>query len=429
MKTLRLSIAGLGVVGGGLLRLIAEDKRLARQGVHFEVTGVTARNRNAKRAVPIEDYPWFDDAVEMARADTTDVFVELMGGAEGPARAAVTAALEAGKDVVTANKALIATHGLELAEIAERTGAALRYEAAVGGGTPVIRGIRDGLGACQVETIAGILNGTCNFMLSRMAETGEPFDEVLAEAQRLGFAEADPSFDVGGIDAAHKLAILATLAFDSRVELDAVETTGIDGVAAEDLAEAAKLGMGIKLLATATVVDGRMALRVCPALIAATSPLARAQGPENVFIIDADPIGRVGFTGPGAGDMATAAAVAADLVTLARGATGPVYASPVDRLQNLAGDAATELVNAYYLRVPLKDQPGALAVIASTLGEHGVSIDTVAQRPRANGAQDLVITTHPCTAAMFSAAQGALPHAGPVAGPFSAFPIADASYF
>lgn len=429
MTTLRLSIAGLGTVGGGLLRLLEDDRRLTRQGATFEVTGVTARDRDAKRAVPIERYRWWDDAVAMARADSTDVFVELMGGSEGVALAAVTAALEAGKPVVTANKALIATHGAALAEIAERTGAALRYEAAVGAGTPVIRGLRDGLAACSVETIAGILNGTCNFILTRMAETGAPFADILKEAQDLGFAEADPSFDVGGVDAAHKLCILATLAFDSRVDLATVETTGIEGVSADDLAEAARLGMGIKLLATATIVEGEMALRVCPALIAATSPLARAQGPENVFIIDADPVGRVGFTGPGAGDMATAAAVAADLVTVARGATGSVYASPVGSLQTLSAGGAAALTNAYYLRVPLRDEPGALATIAQALGQHGVSVDTVAQRPREGGAQDLVITTHPCRADTFAAARTALEGASPIAGPFSAFPIADASYF
>jgi homoserine dehydrogenase len=429
LPSLRLAIAGLGTVGGGLLRLLKDDRRLGRQGASFEVTGVSARDRAAERAVPVDAYPWWDDPVAMARDEGSDVFVELIGGADGPAHDAVRAALEAGKPVVTANKALIATHGMALAELAERKGAALRYEAAVGGGTPVIRGLRDGLAACSVETIAGIVNGTCNFILTRMAETGAPFGDALREAQELGFAEADPSFDVGGIDAAHKLCILATLAFDSRVDLGDVATTGIEGVGAEDLAEAARIGMGIKLLAVATIVGGEMALRVCPALIAATSPLARAQGPENVFIIDAEPVGRVGFTGPGAGDGATAAAVAADLVTVARGATGAVFASPADRLQRLPAGGAAALVNAYYLRVPLRDEPGALAAIAGILGEHGVSIDTVAQRPREGGRQDLVITTHPCRADAFGQARNALSGASPIAGPFSAFPIADASYF
>ena len=429
MTTIKIGIAGLGTVGGGLLRLLADDARLSRQGARFEIIGVSARDRAADRAVPIAHHAWYDDPVALAKADGLDVFVELMGGADGVAVEASRAALERGLAVVTANKAMMAVHGPDLAEVAERTGGALRYEAAVGAGTPVIRGLRDGLAACAPQTIAGILNGTCNFVLSEMARTGAAYNDVVAEAQRLGFAEADPSLDVGGHDAAHKLAVLATLAFDARVDLADVETTGIEDVAAEDMAEAARLGHGIKLMATATLIEGRMALRVCPSLIAETSPLARAQGPENVFIIDADPVGRVGFTGPGAGDMATAAAVAADLVTVAKGATGPTYASPADALRTLPGDAAPDLVNAYYLRVPLRDEPGALALIAGALGAHGVSIDTVAQRPRDGGRQDLVITTHPCTARAFRAAHGALEGLAPVAGAPAALPIADASYF
>ena len=425
----RLGVAGLGTVGGGLLRLIADDARLGRLGVALSVTGVSARDRHRERDVSVDAYAWYDDPVALATAEETDVFVELMGGADGPALAATRAALSAGKPVVTANKAMIATHGAALARLAERSGAALRYEAAVGGGTPVIRGLRDGLSACAPQTIAGILNGTCNFILSQMAETGRPFADVLKEAQDLGFAEADPSFDVGGVDAAHKLAILATLAFDSEVALGDVATTGIEGVSADDLEEARRLGRGIKLLGVATLIEGRMALRVCPALIAATSPLARAQGPENVFIIDAEPVGRVGFTGPGAGADATAAAVAADLVTLARGATGPVFATQADRLRALPGDGAGALVNAYYLRVPLRDEPGALAAIASTLGAHGVSVDQVAQRPRGEDRQDLVVVTHPCRADTMARARAALADSDvPTAAP-AAFPIADASYF
>ena len=428
-RTRRLGVAGLGVVGGGLLRLITSDARLGRLGVSFEVTGVSARNRTRARDVAIDAYAWHDDPVGLAVSDETDVFVELMGGADGPALDATRAALEAGKPVVTANKAMIATHGADLARLAERTGAALRYEAAVGGGTPVIRGLRDGLSACAPQTIAGILNGTCNFILSQMNETRRPFTDVLKEAQALGFAEADPSFDVGGIDAAHKLAILATLAFDSEVSLDDVATTGIEDVAADDLDEARRLGHGIKLLGVATLIEGRMGLRVCPALIAETSPLARAQGPENVFIIDADPVGRVGFTGPGAGADATAAAVAADLVTLARGATGPVFATKADRLRRLPGDGAGALVNAYYLRLPLRDEPGALARVAVTLGEHAVSVNQIAQRDRGEGRQDLVIVTHLVRADVMARAREALARDERLAGAPSVFPVADGSYF
>ena len=425
----RLGVAGLGTVGGGLLRLLADDARLGRLGVGFQVTGVSARNRTRARPVDTSGFTWHDDPVALATAPDTDVFVELMGGADGPALDATRAALAAGKPVVTANKAMIATHGPDLARLAEANGAALRYEAAVGGGTPVIRGLRDGLSACATQTIAGVLNGTCNFILTQMAETGRPFADVLKEAQDLGFAEADPSFDVGGIDAAHKLAILATLAFDSEVALGDVATTGITDVSADDLAEAHRLGRGIKLLGVATLVEGRMALRVGPALIAATSPLARAQGPENVFIIDADPVGRVGFTGPGAGADATAAAVAADLVTLARGATGPVFATSAERLRTLPGDGAGALVNAYYLRVPLRDEPGALARVAGLLGRHGVSLDQVAQRARGEERQDLVVVTHRCRADTMAAARADLAGDATLAGAPAIFPIADDSYF
>lgn len=394
MKPIKVSIAGLGVVGSGVIGLLQEDRRFTRQGLKFEIVGVSARNRQRQRAVEIDPYRWFDDPVEMASDPETDIFVELMGGSDGPAKVAVMAALEAGKPVVTANKALIAEHGAELAALAEKNNAPLCFEAAVAGGTPVVSGIRVGIGACTVNRVSGILNGTCNYILSTMASTGASFEDVLLEAQKAGFAEADPSFDVDGIDAAHKLAILASLAFDAAIPMSMIETHGIRKISQNDISAAQGLGMAIKLLAQAFRENDTVGLRVTPALIPFEHSFAQAQGSQNAVVVEADPVGRIGFSGPGAGAGATASAVAADLCQVARGAVGPVFASPVGSLQSLGMIPADRLQTPYFIRLSLSDTPGAMAKVAQALADQAISIESMTQPPSHHDAASVVIVTH-----------------------------------
>lgn len=409
MSTIKVGIAGLGVVGTGLLSLLVEDRRFTRLGLDFAIGGVSARNRQRDRGIAIDRYHWEDDPVALATHPETDIFVELIGGADGPAKAAVTAALEAGKPVVTANKALIAEHGPMLAALAEKKGVPLKYEAAVAGGTPVVRGIRDGVAACTVRAVNGILNGTCNYILSTMAETGAAFDDVLLEAQKAGYAEADPSFDIDGVDAAHKLAILATLAFDAEVGMSDIKVRGIRDIKLADVEAAAHQGMAIKLLAEAVLQDGALGMRVTPALLPERNAFAEARGSQNVVSVDADPLGRLTFTGPGAGAGATAAAVAADLCDLARGGSaGPVFATSAAQLRRLPSLATEEIQNSYFIRLSLKDEPGAMATVADALAAERVSIESLRQPPSHDDTAPVIIITHACRAAAAEAAAAAI---------------------
>ncbi len=424
MRKIKVSIAGLGVVGGGLLSLLVEDRRFTRQGVDFGIAGVSARTRHRDRAVSIDAYPWFDDPVALATHDDTDIFVELIGGSDGPAKAAVTAALEAGKPVVTADKALIAEHGPMLAALAEKKGVALKFEAAVAGGTPVIHGIRDGVAACTVSSVNGILNGTCNYILSTMAETGASFESVLLDAQREGFAEADPSFDIDGVDAAHKLAILATLAFDAEIAMADISIRGIRHIQLADVEAAKHQNLAIKLLAEAVLQDGALGLRVTPALIPERNAFAETRGSQNVVTVDAEPLGRLAFSGPGAGAGATASAVAADLCDLARGgAASPVYATAAEQLRRLPSLSTADMENSYFIRLSLKDEPGAMATVADALAAERISIESLRQPPSHDSTAPVVIVTHPCRAAAAEAVANTIAAQPFVAEPPSVLPI------
>ncbi|MEE4212065.1 MAG: homoserine dehydrogenase, partial [Parvularcula sp.] len=424
---LRIAIGGLGTVGSALVEMI--DAAQTGQDA-LEITAVSARTRGRQRPVDISRFAWFDDPVAMAADEGSDVFVELIGGEDGVAKAAVEAALRSGKHVVTANKALLARHGAALAELAESHGGALRFEAAVAGGVPVVRALRDGLAHAKVLRLTGVLNGTCNFILSRMDETGAGFDEALLEAQRLGYAEADPSFDIGGVDAAHKLVLLTALGFNALPSLEAIDLTGIESVTASDIAAAGELGLKIKLIARAARTDEGLSLRVGPTLVEETGQIARIDGSDNIVIAEALPIGTVSFSGPGAGGGATATAVAADLVTIARGATGPVFAVPASRISKDPKVSAEEDRDPYYLRLEVADQPGVLAEITNVLGQAGVSVNTIRQAPTDPVAApdetlpvELVITTHPVARKVIRPLQKtleALPH---VSGKASIFPI------
>ncbi|MEM6913340.1 MAG: homoserine dehydrogenase [Pseudomonadota bacterium] len=416
---MRVAIAGLGTVGTGLVRIIASSG--AQEPM--KISGVSARARTRARDVDLSSYEWFDDPKGMAVSPDTDVFVELIGGDEGIAKEAIEAALSSGKHVVTANKALIAKHGLELASLAEDKGVALRFEAAVAGGIPVIRALRDGLAGTNVNALQGVLNGTCNFILASM-EAGASYADALAEAQRIGFAEADPSFDVGGIDAAQKLAILAALAFGVMPPVDAIGPIGIDSASPEDLAAAENLGLRMKLVAILRREQDGLAARVAPALVPLTSALDIGGGGENIVVADAEPLGRVAFSGPGAGGGPTASSVMADLVDIARGAIGPAFGKPaavIDARPNVVPDAA---LVPHFLRVLVEDKPGVLASLTDILADASISVETIRQSPAAaNGDVEVVITTHAApTASLIQVARSAQSLASVTSQP-SVYPI------
>ncbi|GGD03209.1 homoserine dehydrogenase [Aquisalinus flavus] len=414
MTKLRVGVAGLGVVGGGLLSILMQkSERFDRAGIEVEIAGISARNRHRDRGVPLEGIKWYDDPVELARSDI-DIFIELVGGADGTARAAVEAALSAGKHVITANKALIAEHGLHLARLAEQKGVSLFYEAAVAAGIPAIHALRGGAAASSIHRIVGILNGTCNYMLTQMAETGATYEAALQEAQRLGYAEADPTFDVGGFDAAHKLCILAIIGFDAAVDFKTISISGIQKITAEDIAAARQLNYRIRLLGIATRSESGLELSVHPALVDEEDPIARAAGPDNVLVFEGDPIGRIQISGPGAGAGPTAAAVAADIVTIARGGGGPVFNAPADRLRDLKVIDPERQTGRFYLRITLKDVPGAIAAITDTLARNDISIDSLLQpsveaalkKHQPADSATLVLTTHSTSASkMYSVAR------------------------
>jgi homoserine dehydrogenase len=393
--TLRIGIAGLGTVGGGLLNFLSERPDFAPGGRPAFVTGVCARSRARARSAEISNLPWFDDATALAASPDNDVFVELIGGAEGPAKAAVEAALRLGKPVVTANKALIAVHGAELAALAEAHGAPLLFEAAVMGGTPAVKMLREAMVGDDVEAVAGILNGTCNYILTEMEETGRSFAAVLGEAQRLGYAEADPTTDVGGFDAAHKITILAALAFGCAPNFAAARIEGIDQVELLDINLARDLGYRIRLVAQAVRSEAGVSVSVHPALAPLGHPLAETKGPLNALFIEGRRIGRIFIQGPGAGAGPTAAAVAADIADLMTGAVRPVFQAPAVTLKPFTAVDAAHALSKAYVRLMVRDEPGVIAAVSETLAEAGVSIDSFLQKPVHDaGGVPIVLTTH-----------------------------------
>ena len=396
MNPLRVALAGLGTVGGGVIRLLdANGDLIARRaGRPIEIVAVSARDRAKDRGTDITRFAWIDDTTRLAEAET-DVVVELVGGADGPALALARATLGAGKSLVTANKAMIAHHGLELARAAESAGVALKFEAAVAGGVPVIKGLREGAAANAIERVYGILNGTCNFILSTMEAEGRDFAEVLAEAQARGFAEADPSFDIDGIDAAHKLSILASLAFGTAPAFASVETAGIRSILAADIAEAAALGYRVRLLGLAEAGPHGLFQRVHPHLVPVSHPLAHVSGATNAVVAEGNFVGRLLFQGAGAGDGPTASAVVADLIDIARGEFGPPYAMPADQLAAAEPADSGARHGRAYVRFTVQDKVGVLAEIAAAMRDAGVSIESLIQRGRASDGGVLVaIVTH-----------------------------------
>jgi homoserine dehydrogenase len=394
---LRLGLAGLGTVGIGVVKIVQAQADLiaARAGRPVQITAVSARDPQKNRDADLSGYAWETDPVALARRDDIDVLVEVMGGHDGPAKAATETAIASGKDVVTANKALLAHHGQDLALAAESAGRVLRFEAAVAGGIPVIKALTEGLAANRIRRVMGVMNGTCNYILTRMQSAGLPYETVFEEARQLGYLEADPNLDVGGIDAGHKLSILAAIAFGTRVSFDAVELEGIGNVSIDDIRLAEDMGYRIKLLGVAQMTGRGLEQRMTPCLVPAESPLGQLQGGTNMVVLEGDSVGQIVLRGPGAGMGPTASAVMADVIDIARGIRLPTFGIPAAQLaQPTAASSATPAP--YYLRMTLLDKPGALAKIATCLGDAGISIDQMRQlhRPgdRAEDAVVLIVT-------------------------------------
>jgi homoserine dehydrogenase len=402
---LRLGIAGLGTVGAGVVKIVQRRAELlkARSGREIVITAVSARSREADRGVSLDAYAWEDDPVALARRDDVDVFVELMGGSDGPAKAAVEAAIAAGKDVVTANKAMLALHGQALAEAAEAKGHVIRFEAAVAGGIPVVKALTEGLAGNEVRRVMGVMNGTCNYILTRMEAAGLTYDEVFAEAKALGYLEADPTLDVGGIDAAHKLALLAAIAFGAQVNFGAVQIEGIERITIEDIRHAADMGFRIKLLGVAQRTGRGLECRMSPCLVPATSPLGQLANATNMVVLEGDAAGQIVLRGAGAGEGPTASAVLSDILDIARGTRVSTFGQPAGTLAKLSGATVTSPAP-FYLRMALVDKPGALAKIATVLGDAGVSIDRMRQYGHEDSSAPVLIVTHRTSRAALDAA-------------------------
>jgi homoserine dehydrogenase len=387
LKPLRVAIVGLGTVGGGVLRLLETNGALIarRSGRPIQIVAISARDRSKDRGIDLTAYEWVDDMTSLVQRDDVDAIVELIGGSDGPALTLARQCLAAGKPFVTANKAMIAHHGLALASAAEAAGVALKYEAAVAGGIPVIKGLREGAAANEIGRVYGILNGTCNYILTTMEkaqEAGAPrdFADVLKDAQSLGYAEADPSFDIDGVDAAHKLSILASLAFGTRLDFGAVDITGIRHVIAADIAEAAALGYRIRLVGMAENGADGLFQRVHPMLVPLNHPLAHVDGSLNAVVAEGNFVGRLFFQGAGAGDGPTASAVVADLIDVARDEYGDAFAMPVASLDGQTKADTGARIGRSYLRFRVADRPGVLAEIAAATRDAGVSIESMIQR-------------------------------------------------
>lgn len=396
-KSFRIGLAGLGTVGVGVVKIIQQHGEMltTRVGRPVEIISVTAGNKNKDRGVDLSAYDWADSLDAMAKDERLDAVIEMIGGSDGAVKDFVETALRHKKHVVTANKALLAHHGLALSELAEENGVTIAYEAAVAGGIPVIKNIREGLAANNVTRLYGILNGTCNYILTEMRETGRDFGDVLKEAQEKGYAEADPTFDVEGIDAAHKLALLTGLAFGVKPDFASLEVTGISHITAEDIKFADDLGYRIKLLGMAAQADGQYIQSVDPCLVPIDSALGGVDGVFNAVYTEGDFVDKTMMEGRGAGEGPTASSVVADIIDLARGNIQPAFGVPVDQLRDVSLNNAEGMHAKSYLHLRVKDESGVLAEVTSTLKEHDISIDSVVQHgEKSDNTASVVIITH-----------------------------------
>ncbi|MFP4043293.1 MAG: homoserine dehydrogenase [Rhodosalinus sp.] len=413
---LRLGIAGLGTVGAGVVKIVRRKAKLieARAGRPVTISAVSARTRDKDRGVSLSDYDWEDDPVALARRDDVDVLVELMGGSDGPAKAATEAAIEAGKVVVTANKAMLALHGPDLAQAAESRGRVLRFEAAVAGAIPVVKALTESLAGNEIERVLGVMNGTCNYILTRMEGAGLAYETVFDEANQLGYLEADPRLDVGGIDAGHKLALLAAIAYGVRVPFDEVELEGIERISIDDIRRARDLGFRIKLLGVARMTGRGLEARMSPCLVRADTPLGQLEGATNMCVLEGDAAGQIVLRGAGAGEGPTASAVMGDVIDIARGMRISTFGVPATDLGTVTM-ARSATPAPYYLRMDLMDKPGALARIATVLGEAGISIDRMRQYGHSTDTAPVLVVTHRCARDALDRALAAMPATGVLA--------------
>ncbi|MER2533880.1 MAG: homoserine dehydrogenase [Rhizobiaceae bacterium] len=415
-EALRVGIAGLGTVGASVVRVLSQKAgQLARQcGRPIAVTAVSARDRSRDRGVDLSGMQWFDDPVKLAETAEVDVVVELIGGDEGPAKACVRAALDAGRHVVTANKALLARHGVALAEVAEKKGVLLNYEAAVAGGIPVIKTMREAMAGNSVSRVFGILNGTCNYILTRMEAEGLSFDACLKDAQRLGYAEADPTFDIEGNDTAHKLAILTSLAFGTKIAAGDIYLEGISNITQADIRAAAELGYRIKLLGVAQKTESGIEQRVHPTMVPTASVIAQVHGVTNAVAIETDILGELLLSGPGAGGNATASAVIGDIADIAKSRPGfqhgPVFGTPAKELKPYKKAQMRSHAGGYFIRLTVHDRIGVFAAIAKRMADNDISLESIVQRSVEDNGSDqktVILVTHETTeAAVRKAVEG-----------------------
>ena len=394
---LKISIAGLGTVGAGVVTLLEQngDEISRRCGREILISSVSARDSKKQRGVDISNFDWFEDPVAMASDPNSDVYVELIGGEGGVAKECCEVAFESGKSVVTANKALIAHNGTSLAIKAEQRDLILAYEAAVAGGIPIVKSLKEGLAGNKITGLYGILNGTCNYILTAMRETGREFGDILSEAQALGYAETDPSFDVDGVDAAHKLAILSSLAFGCPVNFGDTYVEGIGHISALDIRFASELGYRIKLLGVARATDKGIVQRVHPCMVKLDSPVAYVEGVYNAVVVEGDFVGSTVYEGRGAGAGPTASAVIADLMDIARGIKTPTFGVPASELVSLSAASMDCHFGSYYIRLMVVDRPGVFADIAGVLSDEEISMEAILQRTRDPGESvPVVMTTH-----------------------------------
>ncbi len=394
-KELKIGIAGLGTVGQGVVKMLQQNETGidARSGKSIRITSVSAQNREKDRGLDLTGYNWEDDPNELAKRPDVDVFVELIGGSEGVALESVKTALRNHKDVITANKAMLAHHGQELAELAEECKCCIRYEAAVAGGIPVVKSLTESLAGNRITKILGVMNGTCNYILTRMERDKLTYQEVFEDAQKLGYLEADPTLDVGGIDAGHKLALLSSIAYGTRVDFDNMEIEGIERISIGDIEQAKDMGFRIKLLGISKFTENGLEQRTQPCLVPEKSPLGQIEEATNLVVFEGDFVGTICLQGPGAGSGPTASSVLSDLVELARGTRIPMFGISANNLKK-AKPCKSAVEVSYYLRLLLKDEPGVLAQIALALGNAGISIDRMRQYSHATSEAPVIIVTH-----------------------------------
>ena len=392
---LNVAVIGLGTVGSGVIKLLRKQKNhiKKRTGIELKVVAVSAKNRRKQRSVDIGSFRWIASPITIAKDPDVDVVVELIGDMDNTARKIIIEAINNGKHVVTANKSLLAKEGSIFEELAKEKGVYLRYEAAVAGGIPIIKVLQDSLIVNKISKLYGVINGTCNFILTKMESEGREYQDVFSEAKQLGYVESDPRLDIGGIDSAHKLALLSCLAFGTSLNFKAVKTEGIDHISIEDIQEADLIGYKIKLLATAEYSKNMLKQEVSPKLIRKSSPIAQVNGSTNIIAIEGEEIGTTVFSGPGAGMGPTASSVVSDLVAIASRKSKSTFLNG-DKKNGSKGDDSVSKKSSFYLRFILKDKPGVIARLSGKLGSFGISINQMKQKPHPKQKATLIITTH-----------------------------------